>query len=77
MSPGHLQTSWELGGVGEGLCPAGSAQPLTQLRLTAKGGKSAQPVEPLGSVRGTDPSTSDGRGVLTINRTWSSPHDSR
>jgi hypothetical protein len=26
----------ELGGVGEGLCPADSAQPLTQLRLASK-----------------------------------------
>ncbi len=33
----------ELAGVGEGFCLVDGAQPLTQLRLTAKGGKSAQP----------------------------------
>lgn len=33
----------ELAGVGEGFCLVDGAQPLTQLRLTAKGGKPAQP----------------------------------
>jgi len=33
----------ELAGVGEGLCLVDGAQPLTRLRLTAKGGKPAQP----------------------------------
>ena len=33
----------ELAGVGEGFCLVDSAHPLTQLRLTARGGKSAQP----------------------------------
>jgi len=37
----------ELTGVGEAFCLIDGAQPLTQLRLTAKGGKPAQP-SPIG-----------------------------